>query len=168
MKPLRVVCVWCDRTFKNYIFLEQVAQARDHDTWQRLMEQALTGFNCTGSQSTSDEAPGLLAYVAHHFVAHHSPDLFHGQHELSKAISAPMAAKQRAAANVVAKTEERPESYRVADAMIKAHPASPLHRRMRCVYRPYRSGGLLARWVGRVKAKSVGSEKKLPTLRDFG
>ena len=91
----------------NYIFLEQAAQARDHDTWQRLMEQALTGLNCQVIQSTSDEAPGLLAYVEHHLGAHHSPDLFHVQHELSKAVSAPMAAKQRAAAKVVAKAEER-------------------------------------------------------------
>ena len=39
-----------------------------------------------------------LAYVEHHLGAHHSPDLFHVQHELSKAVSAPMAVKQRAAA----------------------------------------------------------------------
>jgi Family of unknown function (DUF6399) len=91
----------------NYILLEQEAQARDQDTWQRLMEQALTGLNCRVIQSTSDEAPGLLAYVEHHLGAHHSPDLFHVQHELSKAVSAPMAAKQRAAAKAVAKAEER-------------------------------------------------------------
>jgi hypothetical protein len=90
----------------NYILLEQAAQARDHDTWNALMEQALSGLNCTVIQSTSDEAPGLLAYVAHHLGAHHSPDLFHVQHELSKAVSAPMAAKQRAADKAAAKAEE--------------------------------------------------------------
>jgi hypothetical protein len=71
------------------------------------MEQALSGLNGHIMQSTSDEAPALLAYVAHHLGAHHSPDLFHVQHELSKAVSAPMAAKHRAAAKVVAKVEER-------------------------------------------------------------
>jgi hypothetical protein len=71
------------------------------------MEQALTGLNCQVMQSTSDEAPGLLAYVEHHLGAHHSPDLFHVQHELSQAVSAPMAAKQRAAAKVVAKAAEK-------------------------------------------------------------
>jgi hypothetical protein len=44
--------------------------------------------------------------VAHHLGAHHSPDLFHVQHELSKAVSVPMAAKQRAAHKTVAKAEE--------------------------------------------------------------
>jgi hypothetical protein len=89
----------------NYILLEQVAQAHDQNTWQELMEQALSGLNCRGIQSTSDEAPGLLAYVAHHLGAHHSPDLFHVQHELSKAVSAPMAVKQRAAAKAVTQAE---------------------------------------------------------------
>ena len=90
----------------NYIVLEQAAQARDQATWNALMEQALAGLNCKVIQSTSDEAPGLLAYVEHHLGAHHSPDLFHVQYELSKAVSAPMAVKQRGAAKAVAQAEE--------------------------------------------------------------
>jgi hypothetical protein len=70
------------------------------------MEQALAGLNCKGIQSTSDEAPGLLAYVEHHLGAHHSPDVFHGQHALSKAVSAPLAVKQRAAEKAATKAEE--------------------------------------------------------------
>lgn len=31
-------------------------------------------------QSTSDEAPGILAYGEHYLEAHHSPDLFHVYH----------------------------------------------------------------------------------------
>jgi hypothetical protein len=90
----------------HYIVLEQAAQARDHDTWQAHMAQALAGLNCRVMQSTSDEAPGLLAYVEQHLGAHHSPDLFHGQHELSKAVCAPMAVKQRAAAMTLAQAAE--------------------------------------------------------------
>src|SRR5262245_27744403 len=90
----------------NYIILEQAAQARDHDTWHACMEPALAGLNCQVMQSTSDEAPGLLAYVEQHLRAHHSPDLFHVQHELSKAVAAPLAVKQRAAAKAMAQAEE--------------------------------------------------------------
>jgi hypothetical protein len=90
----------------NYIVLEQTASARDQDTWRILMEQALAGLNCRVMQSTSDEAPGLLAHVEHHLGAHPSPDLFHVQQELSKAVSAPMALKQRAAHKAVTKAEE--------------------------------------------------------------
>src|SRR4029453_6098930 len=107
MKRLRAVCAWVGMDPEsNYIVLEHTAPARDQDTWHEWMAPALAGLNCKGIQATRDEAPGLLAYVAHPLGAHHSPDLFHVQHELSKAVSAPMAATQRAAAKALAKVEE--------------------------------------------------------------
>jgi hypothetical protein len=73
------------------------------------MEQALAGLNCQIIQSTSDEAPGLLAYLAHHLGAHHSPDVFHIQHELVKAVSGSIATKPRAAAQRATEAQERLE-----------------------------------------------------------
>src|SRR5882724_8681589 len=93
----------------NYILLEQAAQARDQGTWHALMEQALSGLNCHIIQSTSDEAPALLAYVEHSLGAHHSPDVFHVQHELVKAVSGPMATKQRAADKAATEAHKRLE-----------------------------------------------------------
>jgi len=93
----------------NFIILEQLAQARDQTTWNELMAPALAPLNCQVIQSTSDEAPGLLAYVEHYLEAHHSPDLFHVQYELSKAVSAPMATKERAAYKAVAEAREQLE-----------------------------------------------------------
>ena len=101
------LCLVAAEPKSNYIVLEQAAQGRDQDTWQALMEKALSGLNCQVIQSTSDEAPGLLAYVEHHLGAHHSPDLFHVQHELVKAVSGPMATKQRAAAKAASEAQER-------------------------------------------------------------
>ena len=46
--------------------LQQLAQARDQTTWDDLMAPALAQLNCRVIQSTSDEAPGLLAYVEHY------------------------------------------------------------------------------------------------------
>ena len=91
------LCLVAIEPVSNYILLEQAAAARDQDTWRVLMDDALTPLNCKVIQSTSDEAPGLLASVEHHLGAHHSPDVLHVQHELSKAAAAPMATKQRAA-----------------------------------------------------------------------
>ena len=93
----------------NFILLEQLAQARDQTSWNALMAPALAPLNCQVIQSTSDEAPGLLAYVEHYLSAHHSPDLFHVQHELSKAVSAPMAIKERAAHKAAAEAHEQLE-----------------------------------------------------------
>jgi len=44
--------------------------------------------------------------VAQHLGAHHSPDRFHVQHELSQAVTAPLTGTQRAAAKAVAQAEE--------------------------------------------------------------
>src|SRR5262245_48317731 len=90
----------------NFLIVEQLAQARDQTTWHACMAPALAQFNCRVIQSTSDEAPGLLAYVEHYLEAHHSPDLFHVQHELVKAVSGPMATKERAAQKAVGEATE--------------------------------------------------------------
>jgi len=136
--PARDITLTQDETFtgglclvgmepvSNYILLEQAASARDHDTWKECMEQALAGLNCKVIQSTSDEAPGLLAYVEQHLGAHHSPDVFHVQHELSKAVSAPMAAKQRAAARALQTAEETLQRVQEhLDAPAKRGPGRP-------------------------------------------
>jgi Family of unknown function (DUF6399) len=93
----------------NFILLEQLAQARDHVSWNALMAPALAQLNCRVIQSTSDEAPGLLAYVEHYLEAHPSPDLFHVQHALVKAVSGPMATKERAAHKAVTEAQEQLE-----------------------------------------------------------
>ena len=124
------LCLVAIEPKSNFIVLEQAAQGRDQDTWNALMEQALAGLNCQVIQSTSDEAPGLLAYVEHHLGAHHSPDLFHVQHELVKAVSGPMATKQRAAAKVASEAQARVEHMQgqlqgAGDAPHKRGPGRP-------------------------------------------
>jgi hypothetical protein len=93
----------------NFIILERLAQARDQATWNDLMAPALAVLNCEVMQSTSDEAPGLVASVEHHLEAHHSPDVFHVQHERVKAVSGPLASKQRAASKAATEAHERLE-----------------------------------------------------------
>ena len=90
----------------NFIILEQLADGRDQVSWNDAMAPALAQFNGRVIQSTRDEASGLLAYVAHDLEAHHSPDLFHVQHELVKAVSGPMATKERASHKALTATQE--------------------------------------------------------------
>ena len=86
--------------------------------------------NCHVIQSTSDEAPDLLAYVEHHLGAHHSPALFHVQHELVKAISGALATKQRAAGKAATEAQamlaQRQERLQhPSDAPKKCGPGRP-------------------------------------------
>jgi hypothetical protein len=128
-RPQKDITVTQDETFtgglclitmdpeSNFIILEQQAQARDQVSWNEGMAPALAPLNCRVIQSTSDEAPGLLAYVEHYLEAHHSPDLFHVQHELVKAVSAPMGTKERAAHKAMIDAQEQLER-------LQAHPKS--------------------------------------------
>src|SRR5262245_54193256 len=50
-----------------------------------------------------------LAYVEHYLEAHQAPDLFHVQHELVKAVSGPMATKERAVYKAVTEAREQLE-----------------------------------------------------------
>jgi hypothetical protein len=126
------LCLVAAEPRSNYIVLEQAAQGRDQQTWQTLMEKALSGLNCQVIQATSDEAPGLLAYVEHYLGAHHSPDLFHVQHELVKAVSGPLATKQRAAAKAASEAQQRLEQVQgqlqeAGEAPHKRGPGRPPH-----------------------------------------
>jgi hypothetical protein len=92
------------------------------------MAPALAQLNCRVIPSTSDEAPGLLAYVEHYLEAHPSPDLFHVQHELVKAVSGAMATKARAAHKAVTEATEQLDRLQSAppsagDEPEKRHPS---------------------------------------------
>lgn len=135
--PRKVITVTQDETFtgglclvatepvSNFIILEHLAQARDQDTWHALMAPALAQLNCEVIQSTSDEAPGILAYVEHQLGAHHSPDLFHVQHELSKAVCAPLATKERAANKAFTEAKEQ---FEQAQARLESTDDQPEKR----------------------------------------
>jgi hypothetical protein len=119
--PRKAITVTQDETFtgglclvtmdpeSNFIIVEQLAQTRDQVSWNACMAPALAQLNCQVIQSTSDAAPGLLAYVEHYLEAHHSPDLFPVQHELVKAVSGPMATKERAAYKALSEARDQLE-----------------------------------------------------------
>src|ERR1051326_4992523 len=98
----------------NFLILEHLAESRDQVSWNEWMAPALAPLNCRVIQSTSDEAPGLLASVEHYLEVHHSPDLFHVQQELVKAVSGPMATKERAAYMAVTEATEQLERLQSA------------------------------------------------------
>ena len=123
------LCLVGSEPVSNFLILEQLALARDHTTWHALMAPALAALNCQGIPSTSDEAPGLLAYVKHHLGAHHSPDLFHVQHELVQAVSGPLATKQRAAIQAATAAQQRLDQAQgpLPGAGDEPQPQGPAH-----------------------------------------
>jgi hypothetical protein len=90
-------CLVAIEPVSNFILLETYAEGRDAATWTEQFQAALRGLRVRVVQSTSDEGRGLLAHVRTGLGAHHSPDLFHGQQELSRATSVGLAGQVRQA-----------------------------------------------------------------------
>ncbi len=89
----------------DFIILEEFAEKRDAKTWTKAMERGLAGLPVTVIQATSDEAKGLLSHAATS-GAHHSPDIFHAQYEISKGTAPTVSANVRAAERAVEEAKE--------------------------------------------------------------
>jgi hypothetical protein len=98
----------------NFLVLEEPSKARDSNAWEEAMDKALADFKCKVIQMSSDQGTGLLAYAENVLGAHQSPDLFHVQQELSRAVSGPMAAKVRAAEQAAEKAKGNFVKTRIA------------------------------------------------------
>src|SRR4051794_3064453 len=87
------VCLVSIEPVSDFILLEVYCQGRDAASWTTQLTTALEGLPVEVVQATSDEAKGLLAHAREGLGAHHSPDSFHVQHDLSKATSLPLRAQ---------------------------------------------------------------------------
>jgi len=116
--PQKEITVCQDETFtgglclvaiepeSGFILLEKEAENRTCETWTVQMSQAMQGMKAKIIQSTSDEGKGLLAYAEHTLGVAHSPDIFHVQHELCKAVAAPVALKIRKSERAIQSVNE--------------------------------------------------------------
>lgn len=132
--PPRQVTVCEDETFhpevclvglepvSNFILLEQYAKDRTAATWTQALTAALAGLAVEVIQGTSDEGKGLVSHVQSALGAHHSPDLFHVQHEVVKATSLPLARQVKQAEAAVAHARGQWQAAREAQAAFERQP----------------------------------------------
>jgi hypothetical protein len=106
-------CLVAIEPVSNFVLLEAYAAGRDNATWTTAMKAALGGLAVRVIQSTSDEGKGLLGHVRTGLGAHHSPDIFHVQQELSRATSVGLAAQVRHAQEAATKAATQTEEQRV-------------------------------------------------------
>ncbi len=99
-------CLVAVEPASNFLVLEAYHPQRDGATWTAALKQALHGLPVEVVQVTSDQAKGLIACARDGLEAQHTPDLFHGQQDLSWATALPLQrqvdAAQKALANVQA------------------------------------------------------------------
>ncbi len=108
------ICLVALEPVSGFLLLEQYAADRKAATWTQALQAALVGLNVAVIQGTSDEAGALHRHVEVDLGAHHSPDLFHGQYEVSKATSLHLARQVRQAAAAVETAQQAWAAERAA------------------------------------------------------
>ncbi len=89
----------------NYILLEKFTEDRTANTWKKELEPRLNELNICLDQVVSDLCGGIRA-VTRDLGAEHIAELFHAQHEISKATSAPLASQERTSEKALNEAED--------------------------------------------------------------
>jgi hypothetical protein len=114
----------------GFILVECYRDRRDAITWKEAIQQGTAGMPVEVVQMTSDEARALICLAEKGFQAAHSPDLFHGQHDLLKSLLLPLTRPiQQAEKDLEKATQqsakldtplEQPQSEQEVEALIEA------------------------------------------------
>ena len=100
------MCLVAAEPVSGFVLAEEYSEKRDAATWDATLDAATQGLAVEVIQSTADEASALARHAKNQ-GAQHSPDLFHVQHEVVKAMALSLAAREERAraANEHAKAE---------------------------------------------------------------
>jgi transposase-like protein len=118
-------CLVALEPVSNFILLEQYAQDRSAATWTQALQQAIAELPVEVIQGTSDEAKALRRHIEKECNGHHSPDLFHVQHEVSKATSLHLARQVKQAEVQVASAEAHCQAERAAEQAYRRQRQRP-------------------------------------------
>lgn len=110
-------CLVAIEPVSNYILLEQYADGRKADDWNSAMEEATKGLNIEVIQCTSDEGRGIVSHVTNDLNAHHSPDLFHIQQELTRGTSVSLKSREKKAEKTLTQSSEELLVHKEAKAL---------------------------------------------------
>ena len=99
------ICLVAMEPVSGFLLIEQYQPQRDADTWNQCLQQKLQSLPVTVCQVVSDEAKALLRQAETLLGVHHSPDLFHVQHDMAQATSLALAGQTERAAAAVTQAE---------------------------------------------------------------
>jgi hypothetical protein len=118
-------CLVALEPVSGFILLEQYAADRTAATWTQALRDACAGLPITIVQGTADEASALRRHIEGDYDAHHSPDLFHLQHEVAKATGLTLTRAVHAADAEVASAEAQLAAARAAEQAYRAQRHGP-------------------------------------------
>ena len=83
-------CLVGQEPVSGFTLVECYTDRRDADTWKNAVDEGTAGMPVTIVQTTSDEARALICLAEKGLHGVHSPDLFHGQHDMLKPVLLPL------------------------------------------------------------------------------
>jgi hypothetical protein len=119
------ICLVAIDAASGLILVEQYAERRDGDSWTRALEEALAGLPVEVVRVVGDEAKGLIAHARQGLGVEHGADLFHVQHDLSKATSLSLSRRLERPREWLALAEADTQAWRDAQAAYEAGPRGP-------------------------------------------
>jgi hypothetical protein len=119
------ICLVAMEPVSGFLLLEEYQPHRDAETWNQCLQQKLQTLPVTVCQVVSDEAKALVRQTEILLGVHHSPDLFHVQHDMVQATSLALAGQtERAAAAVTQAEAQSAELQRQVQACREQCPES--------------------------------------------
>jgi hypothetical protein len=110
----------------GFLLVEKYATHRDQATWDAALAEGLTGLPAvTVRQVVGDGAKGLMAHAQRGLGVPYSPDLFHAQHELTKALAPALAAQTRQARRWLERLQANRTKAREAATAAANQPRGP-------------------------------------------
>lgn len=116
------MCLVAVEPVSDFLVVERYAEHRDAATWNQAVTEGLRGLPVQVVQVTSDEALGIISHAEQGLGVHRGPDLFHGQHELSKGTSAALSAKKREAEAAYDAASQQWQQVLEDQQQYQAHP----------------------------------------------
>lgn len=150
-------CLVAIEPVSGFIIAEQYETSRCAETWNRVVQEGISGLKVEVLQVTSDEATGIKKHTIS-LGAHHNTDLFHGQHEVAKGSSAALSAKVRRTQEAVETQKDTKTEAALRRATLDKEEMSGANRALSKHYHPFNLE------TGRAQS-GVEVEKKL--LREF-
>jgi hypothetical protein len=126
LREIRTIWLCEDETFfaemvlvaiealSDYVLVERPAEQRDAATWNTALKEQLEGLPVKVVGVTADRATGIAAHVQQSFGLEVTPDVFHVQHDVSKAVAAPLASRVRAAEEHFQQVREQGDDEKAA------------------------------------------------------
>jgi len=118
-------CLVASEPVSNFILVEEHAENRRAETWNAAMDRGLEGLPVEVFQSTSDEGTALLSHAKTSLEAHHSPDLFHPQQDISRATSLPLQRQEEAAKEAARQVAEQVDALAKEAEAYQAQRSGP-------------------------------------------